>query len=746
MKKKSYVVYRRNRVKSKSGGMFFALICLVAVFACSVRAQTQKDEPAVDLNNKRQMRNKTVPATTQPPVADKLNKDYSEMKVKYDMLTQQRMVQDQFLKDKAREAADIRQSLQPLNSELKKARSEAQTLRQENIEANKLLKLLQEDAAKKEKSYAADAGQTAKELDKIKKFAQKLKDYALKVQAKNKKYALEIKELKMQIADKEKTEKSLENKMRKNSLALTKDLETMRQDLEQRLRESGQREQQMQKQLADAGRQIENLRGMHGQIAVSLDEYEAKDKRLRQELEEKEKALLAGQDKIREAEQFYAKKYAEKEKKLREKMSQATAGAQQVQAKKTGYEFEFDKLIEQAQAKDQKIQAQEKVIQQQQEALALQSKKYDILLEENKNEVAQELIKLKKENEKLLAQHDKLINEKKQLLLKLVNYQKQTGAEAAAGLNQGSIEIAYEEVNYLKTEFDNLNAVLNKAYEELIVVKEQNSVLSKDSVDLLTRIVELKKQLEEKGQKLALTEKLMEGKEREYVAKLENNKKELNDQLKEFRDLAKELQKKNELTNRDKAAYLAQMDDYKNRLTVLQKEHEALKSDSNALAKQLREMYRKERAWQKKEVGNMKLLSRYSASIDELTEKVSKVKAENQQLTLLIKTMPEKLSELERQLNDTRMENAALHYNLGVFHTQRQEYTQAIEEFNNALQFNKNDASSHYNMGIIYSRYIIDEAKAISHFKHYLALSPNDKDAQRAKEYLLIWGTKGNKR
>ncbi|MCM8813469.1 MAG: tetratricopeptide repeat protein, partial [Candidatus Omnitrophica bacterium] len=109
-----------------------------------------------------------------------------------------------------------------------------------------------------------------------------------------------------------------------------------------------------------------------------------------------------------------------------------------------------------------------------------------------------------------------------------------------------------------------------------------------------------------------------------------------------------------------------------------------------------------------------------------------------------IKTMPDKLAKLENENERLRMQNATLHYNLGVFHTQRQEYMQAIEEFQQCLKFNSADSSAHYNLGIIYSRYIIDEAKAVLHFKHYLSLSPQDKDAQRAKEYILLWGAKEN--
>jgi len=176
----------------------------------------------------------------------------------------------------------------------------------------------------------------------------------------------------------------------------------------------------------------------------------------------------------------------------------------------------------------------------------------------------------------------------------------------------------------------------------------------------------------------------------------------------------------------------------------LEEKYAALEKDKNTLARKVKELYRENRDWEKKDVQQLRLLSKYSDNIDELKEDISELKTEKKRLELLIKGMPEKLVKLERETNDLRLENATLHYNIGVFHTQRQEYTQAITEFRKALKLNANDPSTHYNLGIIYSRYIIDEPKAIVHFKHYLALAPNDKDAQKAKEYLLLWGTKEN--
>jgi tetratricopeptide (TPR) repeat protein len=84
-------------------------------------------------------------------------------------------------------------------------------------------------------------------------------------------------------------------------------------------------------------------------------------------------------------------------------------------------------------------------------------------------------------------------------------------------------------------------------------------------------------------------------------------------------------------------------------------------------------------------------------------------------------------------------ENAILHYNLGVFYTQKQEYDSALAEFQKVLELNPNDPATHYNLGVIYAEFLNNKPKAMMHFKRYLASSPKDKDAERAKKYLLTW-------
>ena len=112
------------------------------------------------------------------------------------------------------------------------------------------------------------------------------------------------------------------------------------------------------------------------------------------------------------------------------------------------------------------------------------------------------------------------------------------------------------------------------------------------------------------------------------------------------------------------------------------------------------------------------------------------------------KFLKQKLVSYERKLTQVAplkdrllKENAVLHYNLGVFYLQKQEYNDAVTEFQKVLELNPDDAPTHYNLGIIFAEYLSNRSRAIFHFKRYLSLDPKDKDADRAKKYILTWET-----
>jgi len=64
-------------------------------------------------------------------------------------------------------------------------------------------------------------------------------------------------------------------------------------------------------------------------------------------------------------------------------------------------------------------------------------------------------------------------------------------------------------------------------------------------------------------------------------------------------------------------------------------------------------------------------------------------------------------------------------------------HAQAIKEFEKTLERNPKDLYAAYNLGIIYSQYAPDEARAVEYFKRYLEVAPEDEDANRARKYIM---------
>ena len=116
--------------------------------------------------------------------------------------------------------------------------------------------------------------------------------------------------------------------------------------------------------------------------------------------------------------------------------------------------------------------------------------------------------------------------------------------------------------------------------------------------------------------------------------------------------------------------------------------------------------------------------------------------AENKNLRDKTAQLPEKFIKLVEQNKRLIQETADMHYNLGVFYTERKKYKQAAQEFLKAVEIKPDDATSNYNLGFIYAEYLKNKPKAIEHFKQYLWLSKGlDKDADKARKYILIWET-----
>jgi len=147
----------------------------------------------------------------------------------------------------------------------------------------------------------------------------------------------------------------------------------------------------------------------------------------------------------------------------------------------------------------------------------------------------------------------------------------------------------------------------------------------------------------------------------------------------------------------------------------------------------------KERDRYKKEYEDaLALLESQTNRSRDMEEEYSRLLRENKELRAKTRAIPRKLSELNKLNKEILKDKAVLHYNLGVFYTQSRDYRRALKEFEEVLKTNPDDSDAHYNLGLIYSEYIIDKDKAASHFRKYLGLAPSDEDADKARKYLLL--------
>ena len=110
-----------------------------------------------------------------------------------------------------------------------------------------------------------------------------------------------------------------------------------------------------------------------------------------------------------------------------------------------------------------------------------------------------------------------------------------------------------------------------------------------------------------------------------------------------------------------------------------------------------------------------------------------------------------KVAELKQDLNDTvsklasvtasnkalKQEVADMHYNLGVIFSKQENYRSAIREFEKVLESRPDDADSHYNLAVIYDGKLNDNKRALEHYRAYLRISPQAKDAKKVSKWII---------
>jgi len=185
----------------------------------------------------------------------------------------------------------------------------------------------------------------------------------------------------------------------------------------------------------------------------------------------------------------------------------------------------------------------------------------------------------------------------------------------------------------------------------------------------------------------------------------------------------------------DKLKDKSTIEGFKKNVGDLTKENRRLDTDLKIARSEIDKLKEQNRSgWAK--------IDELNKSLDEYKRNYNDAVKKNKAMEQEIKNMPTKFSEIARQNTTLIKETALTHYNLGVFYTQKKEYSRAVSEFAKAVEINPDDAYAHFNLGYIYAEYMVDRKKAIEHFRHFLRLSKEkDKDTDWAKKYILTWET-----
>ncbi|MDA0576734.1 MAG: tetratricopeptide repeat protein [Verrucomicrobia bacterium] len=98
------------------------------------------------------------------------------------------------------------------------------------------------------------------------------------------------------------------------------------------------------------------------------------------------------------------------------------------------------------------------------------------------------------------------------------------------------------------------------------------------------------------------------------------------------------------------------------------------------------------------------------------------------------------IARLQRALIDQELAHQAemqrSYYNMGCVYKASRQYERAESEFLKVLAISPNDAATHYNLAILYDDDLNNKAKAREHYRKFLELAPDDKDAPIVQEWL----------
>ncbi len=140
-----------------------------------------------------------------------------------------------------------------------------------------------------------------------------------------------------------------------------------------------------------------------------------------------------------------------------------------------------------------------------------------------------------------------------------------------------------------------------------------------------------------------------------------------------------------------------------------------------------------------------KELSEVKKERDGLKNDRKNLTSQNKELAKTAKIAPSKFRTIAEENRQMLRETADMHYNLGVFYMKQKNYSMAVSELKRALDFNPDNPKVHYNLGVLYADEYENHPEAIWHLKRFLEIDPRAKEADHARNYLLVREAYGDK-
>ena len=289
------------------------------------------------------------------------------------------------------------------------------------------------------------------------------------------------------------------------------------------------------------------------------------------------------------------------------------------------------------------------------------------------------------------------------------------------------VNLSYsQEGSDLKTEFEKLK----EEYEK--VVRDRDNILAqtKNLLQYKTELRETEDQinmLTNKNKELKVEKEALSGQVadlKEHVELLGQDKAELLDKIKELNNYIEKMEVEYKIVG-----------NLKKQLSQQERENQRLKGEIGGLENKIKKS-------EGQALGARADTKIYKRQYNELRKNYQEALSVNKKLERKLAEIPKKFAEIARENKLLVKETAFTHYNLGVFYTEEKQYKRAIAEFEKAIELNPDDAYAYFNLGYIYSEYLVDRPKAVDYFKRYLRLaSKEDKDVDWVKKYILTWQT-----